>query len=72
MEREIYFEHRVIGRHAKVTAIDSITHQEVSVFGPSSANPRDLEALALRKLQARLDRDAGGGPAEPDTGGRMV
>lgn len=54
MAREIYFEHVIVGRHAKVTAIDSLTHTEVSVFGPASANPRDLESLALRKLETRL------------------
>jgi|UPI0007C69308 hypothetical protein len=54
MSREIYFEHQVVGRHAKVTAIDSLTQVEVSVYGPAAANPRDLEALALRKLEARI------------------
>jgi hypothetical protein len=73
MDREIYFEHTVVGRHAKVTAIDSVTHLEVSVFGPSSANPRDLEALALRKLRVRLDREGGAAPAgTPGGGGRLA
>jgi hypothetical protein len=52
--REIYFEHTVVGRHVKVTAVCSVTHVEVSVFGPTSASQRDLEALALRKLEARI------------------
>jgi hypothetical protein len=73
MDREIYFEHRVVGRHAKVTAIDSLTHEEVSVFGPASANPRDLETLALRKLQARLDRNAAPRTVPvPDDGSRLA
>jgi hypothetical protein len=54
MSREIYFEHHVVGRHAKVTAIDSLTQMEVSVSGPASANPRDLERLAIRKLENRI------------------
>jgi hypothetical protein len=43
------------------------------VFGPSSANPRDLEALALRKLRIRLDRESGAAPASaPGGGGRLA
>jgi len=71
---EIYFEHTVIGRQVKVAAIDGATGTEVSIVGPASAAPRDLEALALRKLLVRLGRGDGagqpGGPApDSSTGG---
>lgn len=55
--REVYFEHTVIGRHVKVTAICSKTHVEVSVFGPVNASQHDLETLAFRKLEARIAAD---------------
>ncbi|HUG60642.1 MAG TPA: serine hydroxymethyltransferase [Methylomirabilota bacterium] len=69
MPREIYFEHVIVGRHAKVTAIDSQTNVEVSVFGPASANPRDLETLALRKLQFRLSSQGDRAGGRPPPGG---
>ncbi|BBE70951.1 DUF6898 family protein [Oharaeibacter diazotrophicus] len=68
---EIYFEHTVIGRQVKVAAIDGATGTEVSIVGPASAAPRDLEALALRKLLVRLGRGDGGagGPGGAAPGG---
>jgi hypothetical protein len=59
-QREVYFEHIVIGRAAKVTAIDSATAIEVSVMGPANAARQDLERLALQKLKARLARERAG------------
>lgn len=44
----------VIGRSAKVTAIDPDTGVEVSVIGPAHAARADLEALALAKLTRAL------------------
>jgi len=63
---EIYFEHHAIGRQVKVSAIDGASGTEVSIVGPASASPRDLEALALRKLLAKLGR---GGEGDAGTGG---
>jgi hypothetical protein len=51
---ETYFEFIVVGRHAKVSAIDAATGTEVSVMGPATASQADLQRLALKKLQARL------------------
>jgi hypothetical protein len=55
--REVYFEHTVIGSTVKVVAIDSLTAIEVSIVGPATAARSDLERLALQKLKARLSRE---------------
>lgn len=53
--KEIYLEFQIIGQFQKVTAIDPVTHVEVSVSGPKST-PRDhISRLAVRKLQRRID-----------------
>lgn len=69
--REVYFEHRAIGSVVKVSAICSVTGVEVSVVGPINASQRDLETLALRKLEARLAAAATppARPPEPPHGG---
>jgi hypothetical protein len=54
---EVYFEFTAIGAVVKVAAIDAATGTEVSVMGPGSAGPSDLEQLALAKLKARLARE---------------
>lgn len=51
---EVYFEHVRLGAFAKCTAVDAATGVEVSVSGPVSALPGDLETLALRALKRRL------------------
>jgi hypothetical protein len=53
-EGDVYFEFTAIGRSVKVTAIDAATGTEVSVVGPASATPAQLQQLALKKLRARL------------------
>jgi len=53
-EREVYFEHTTIGGSVKVSAIDAVTGIEVSVIGPVSAAPAQLQRLALQKLESRL------------------
>jgi hypothetical protein len=58
--RDIYFEHTVIGGSVKVVAIDSVTAVEVAIVGPTHAARSDLERVALRKLLARLAREADG------------
>jgi hypothetical protein len=55
-DREVFFEYVSVAGLLKVSAIDAATGTEVSVFGPASAARRDLERLALRKLQAALLR----------------
>ena len=51
---EVYFEFTRVGASVKVAAIDGETGIEVSVIGPATAAPSDLERLALAKLKARL------------------
>ncbi len=74
--REVYFEHRGIGATVKVSAICSVTGVEVSIVGPASASQRDLEMLALRKLEQRLAGEGRASPAPAPTpsarGGRLV
>jgi len=53
-EREIYFEFVALGNSVRVSAICSVTGVEVQVIGPANAARRDLEQLALRKLERRL------------------
>lgn len=53
---EIYLEFHPIGRQVKVTAIDAATGIEVSVMGPATASQSDLQTLAVRKLQRRLEQ----------------
>lgn len=51
---EIYIEFIAIGRQVKAIAVDADTGIEVSVFGPSNVSQKDLQQLAVRKLQRRL------------------
>ncbi len=53
-DRTVYFEFVVLGNSARVSAICSVTGVEVQVIGPASAARRDLERLALGKLERRL------------------
>ncbi len=56
---EIYLEFQQIGRQMKVIAICAVTGVEVSVFGPASVARSDLQRLAVRKLQRRLQAESG-------------
>lgn len=56
-ERPVYFEFVRQGAYVQVFAIDGTTGVEVSVFGPAATPRADLERLALRKLQRRLEKD---------------
>ena len=56
-DREVYFEVTRLGATVKVAAIDGATGIEVSVVGPASAAPSDLQQLALAKLRARLAKE---------------
>jgi uncharacterized protein DUF6898 len=53
---EVYFEFAAIGRSVKVTAVHAATGTEVSVVAPANAARADLQRLALRKLQAKLQK----------------
>jgi hypothetical protein len=54
---EVLFEFTRVGHFVRVAAIDAATGIEVTVVGPASAAPSDLERLALAKLKARLAKD---------------
>lgn len=57
--REVYFEFTPIGQVVRVAAVCAETGVEVIVMGPATARRRDLERLALRKLEWRLAQGAG-------------
>jgi len=57
LQREIYFEHMIVGAYHKVSAIDSLTGLEVSITGAKGAAQKDLESIAMRKLRMRLERE---------------
>lgn len=59
----IFFEFITIAAQVRVSAIDEATGVEVVVVGPAGAARHDLEALARRKLLARL-RNAAPAPKE--------
>ena len=67
-KRDVYFEFVVLGNSVRVSAICSVTGVEVQVIGPAGAARRDLELLALRKLERRLAETKA--PPLPGAGGR--
>jgi hypothetical protein len=54
---EVYFEFTKVGGSVKVVAIDAATGVEVTVVGPATAAPSQLQQLALAKLKARIARE---------------
>ena len=54
--REVYFEFHQVGRNMRVCAVDAETGIEVVIMGPVSATQNDLQNIALRKLEARLEQ----------------
>jgi hypothetical protein len=54
---EVYFELTKVGGSVKVVAIDAATGVEVTVIGPATAAPSQLQQLALAKLKARIARE---------------
>ncbi|MGE3302242.1 MAG: serine hydroxymethyltransferase [Hyphomonadaceae bacterium] len=57
--REVLFEFLRQGAYMRVAAVDAATGVEAVVLGPANAARSDLEALALRKLERALAREAG-------------
>lgn len=53
-QRNIYIEFRQIAKQIKVSAIDSVTGVEVSIFGPLDVSKDELTRIAVNKLQMRL------------------
>ncbi|WP_417684262.1 DUF6898 family protein [Roseibium sp.] len=62
---EVYLEFQAVGRQVRVTAIDAASGLEVVVFGPHTAGQSDLKALAIRKLQRRLEQETASSAEEP-------
>nr|WP_306266029.1 serine hydroxymethyltransferase [Pararhizobium sp. IMCC3301] len=54
--RQVYFEFLPIGAQVKVSAIDAVTRTEVCIIAPRATLRKDMETLAVRKLQRALDR----------------
>ncbi len=71
LRREVIFEHVSVGGHARVAAVDVETGLEAVIVGPAQAARADLEALALRKLERLLERDASS-PAPVQGPGKLV
>lgn len=55
---QVFFEGRVIGNLARMTAICSQSGVEVFVVGPRNASETHLKQLALRKLERKLQPKA--------------
>lgn len=55
---EVYFEITVIGRSAKISAVDAATAIEVAVVAPARTSMADMKKLALAKLKARIARES--------------
>ena len=53
-QRKFYIEFRQIAKQVKVSAIDSVTGVEVSIFGPRDVSKDELTRIAVNKLQMRL------------------
>ena len=55
------------GKSVKVSAIDAVTLQEVSIVGPASASKAELKTIAIRKLQYVINKKSKAQtPAHPD------
>ena len=61
----VYFECTIIGDVARMAAVDEATGVEAVVMGPARAARRELETLALRKLEMLLRAQAPPAPARP-------
>ena len=57
-----------MGRYAKVSAIDPVTATEVSIVGDASRSKRELERVAVRKLEYVLQKKF----TRPSKGGVVI
>ncbi len=55
---EYLLEFRRIGNSVKVSAIDPLTAQEVSIVGPADAGQEELTRVAIRKLKYVMEKKA--------------
>lgn len=70
--REVIFEIRRIGDIQRVAAIDVISGVEVVLQAPASASRREVEALALAKLERALGGSDAAEPQRPQRPGKLV
>ena len=49
---------RRVGDYVKVAAIDPVTNTEVSIVGSARATERQLQRVAVRKLEYVLNKNA--------------
>ncbi|MBI5119569.1 MAG: hypothetical protein HZA67_01080 [Rhodospirillales bacterium] len=56
--REVLFEFIRMGNSVKVTATDTPTLTEISLICPARSSRKDMEALALRRLDAFIAKQA--------------
>ncbi len=59
-QREYLIEMRRVGDYIKVAAIDPVTNTEVSIVGSARATERQLQRVAVRKLEYVLNKKAKG------------
>ena len=64
---EVYIEFIPQGAYVKVSAICAQTGFEVSIVGDAKASQKELEALAVRKLNYVMSRDKTAGPRQPNS-----
>ena len=67
---EVYFELLRAPNALRLVAIDAATGIEVTVMGPVNASRDDLERIALRKLQRRIE--AGRQTPRPPDDGKLA
>jgi hypothetical protein len=63
----VLFEMTIVGEYARLSASDEDTGTEVVVFGPAHGARSELEVIALRKLEKKLQA-----PARPKRRGDLV
>ncbi len=56
-DRDIYLEIQVVGKAARVAAVDSLTAEEVVFQVPANTSRLEIERLALAKLNYKLSKD---------------
>jgi hypothetical protein len=52
----IYLEFQIVGDYQRVCAVDGGSGEEVVIITPARTSRADCEALAVRKLQRKLDK----------------
>jgi len=55
---EYLLEFRRIGKYVKVSVLDPVTAEEVSIVGDAAASQEELTRIAVRKLEYVLNKKA--------------